>query len=89
MKQQITIPKETLDRIREELAYGSQVEIAKRTNYSKEYVSCVLNSLVKINDANMVIVREAQRIIRAQRENTRKMIIETEKFVAQYITPQA
>lgn len=64
----MVIPKETLEAIKNELPHGAQVDIARETQYSAEYVNMVINGIKPITDSNMVIISLAQKKIREKRE---------------------
>lgn len=69
----IKISKETLKALRDRLHHGNITDIAKRAGYSREYVSLLLGGNANINEDNICIIHEAQRMIREQNSEAKKI----------------
>lgn len=71
--------KETLKAIKDELPRGAIKEIAQETKFHRSLVYSILDGSATITEDNMVILKEAQRIIKRKRDREERLKASIEK----------
>ena len=69
-----TPTKAQLTKLRKLLMYGNIDEIAKKTKYTRAYVSNVLSGTFKLNNTNAKILEEAIKLAEVNKDNRIKQI---------------